>query len=120
LPNPRPWLEKRLGPLASLAHIFRPGEIAPLAIKGGVVADTTVRAAETRETLNQLFDRAAKYPWRPLPEQAPPGYVCESSPGQDPSHPLWLSKSFVAARAVAQARFRAGQAKERRNKPPDA
>src|SRR5207249_12211631 len=30
LPHPRPWLEQRLGALASLAHIFRKGEIAPM------------------------------------------------------------------------------------------
>jgi putative DNA primase/helicase len=39
LPNPRPWLEARLGAaLASLLHLFRPGEVPPLAgeLAGGV------------------------------------------------------------------------------------
>jgi putative DNA primase/helicase len=35
LPNPRPWLEKRLGAIASLFHLLRKGEIAPLAPEGG-------------------------------------------------------------------------------------
>jgi hypothetical protein len=39
LPNPRPWLEKRLGVLASLFHLLRNGEIAPLAPKVGVTVD---------------------------------------------------------------------------------
>jgi putative DNA primase/helicase len=39
LPNPRPWLEARLGAaLASLLHLFRPGEAPPLAgeVAGGI------------------------------------------------------------------------------------
>jgi hypothetical protein len=36
LPTPRAWLEGRLGALVSLLHLFRPGEVPPLAGEGGL------------------------------------------------------------------------------------
>jgi putative DNA primase/helicase len=114
LPNPRPWLEKRLGALASLAHVFRKGEIPPMAIKGGVIADATaVRALAPRETLDQLFDRAAKHPWRSLPpEQPSPAFVCDSGESPIPCPP---HRHFnMRYRTVAEREA------ERRNKLPDA
>jgi hypothetical protein len=82
LPNPRPWLEKRLGgALASLFHLLRNGEIAPLAPKVGVTVDdrlVTVLRATPREILDQLFDRAVRKPWRHLPEQPSASFICDS------------------------------------------
>jgi hypothetical protein len=41
-----------------------------------------------RETLNQLFDRAAKHPWRKLPEKQPISqFVCEPCDPDEVSKP---------------------------------
>jgi hypothetical protein len=80
LPNPRPWLEKRLGALASLFHLVRNGEIASLGAKVGLTVDNrlvTVLTPAPREMLDQLFDRAARKPWRLLPEQPSASSVCD-------------------------------------------
>src|SRR6266511_4852617 len=72
LPNPRLWLETRLGALASLFHLVRKGEVAPISPQVGVIVNdalVTVVKPKPRETLDQLFDRAAEKPWCPRPER---------------------------------------------------
>jgi putative DNA primase/helicase len=53
-PNPRAWLEARLGALAALFHFVRKGEIQPMAGNGGLAID------DAKVT---VFKAPAKLPW---------------------------------------------------------
>ena len=102
LPNPRPWLEKRLGVLASLFHLVRKGEIAPVAGKVGFTVNdrlVTVLKPEPRETLDQLFDRAAQKPSRPLSDR-------KTLYGTAKATPEWIgsSRTGTCARTYCPAR----------------
>jgi putative DNA primase/helicase len=66
LPSPRAWLETRLGTLASLLHLVRRGEVAPISPQVGVIVNdalVTVVEPKRRDILDQLYPRA-KRPWR--------------------------------------------------------
>jgi hypothetical protein len=68
----------------AFAHKLYSPDIEPLVGNGKVTIDDTRVWTLVRETLDQLFDRAAKYPWRKLPEQQPSQqFVCD-----DGSQPL--------------------------------
>jgi putative DNA primase/helicase len=71
-PNPAVWLREKQGELAERLHyLWQPHEIPPLAGNGKVKIDENQIWILVRETLDQLFDRAAKHPWRKLPEKQP-------------------------------------------------
>jgi DEAD/DEAH box helicase len=68
LPNPRLWLETRLGALASLFHLVRRGEVAPISPQAGVTVNdalVTVVKPKPRDILDQSYlNPRAKRPWR--------------------------------------------------------
>jgi hypothetical protein len=86
VPNLREKLTEKLGGMfAAILHYLRRHEIGrPLAGAGKVDINDGLVWTLVRETLDQLFDRAAKHPWRKLPEKQPtPQFVCD-----DGSQPL--------------------------------
>jgi hypothetical protein len=88
-PSPREGLVQKLGyvPAALLQKLWR-RDIEPLAGAGKVEIDDTRVWVLVRETLDQLFDRAAKHPWRKLPENQPiPRFVCDSPAPDAPPAP---------------------------------
>jgi putative DNA primase/helicase len=77
-------VEKLGGTFAALLQMLSRREIKPLAGAGKVEINDNLVWTLVRETLDQLFDRAAKHPWRKLPEQQPSQqFVCD-----DGSQPL--------------------------------
>jgi len=72
-------VEKIGGALAAVSR-FRmlwPRQIKPLAGNGKVKINENRVWTLVRETLDQLFDRAAKNPWRRLPDNRPTQFICE-------------------------------------------
>jgi hypothetical protein len=79
-PSPREGLMKKLGYVPSvLLQILSRREIGkPLAGAGKVAINDNLVWVLVRETLDQLFDRAAKHPWRKLPEKRDHTLFCEA------------------------------------------
>jgi hypothetical protein len=70
-PNPGAWIKEKCGDLAERLHfLWRRGEIEPMAGDGKLAVDDNRVWVLVRETLDQLFNRAAKNPWRKLPAEA--------------------------------------------------
>jgi hypothetical protein len=103
LPNPRAWLEKRLGALASLFHLVRRGEIAPIAGSVEVKVDdallTTIKG-KPRTILDQLYlNPRAKRPWRaPVwTESERQAFIAKTKNGPD----VWqIARSLAGAPRV--------------------
>jgi hypothetical protein len=71
LPNPAAWLREKQGELAERLHyLWQPHEIPPMAGAGKAKINENLVWVLVRETLDQLFDRAARHPWRKLPESS--------------------------------------------------
>jgi hypothetical protein len=88
LSHPGAGLIEKLGQAyAALLHLLRRHEIKPLAGAGKVEINDNLVWTLVRETLDQLFDRAAKNPWRKLPAAAPNQFVCEPCDPEAPPAP---------------------------------
>jgi hypothetical protein len=89
LPNPGPWLKEKCGELAERLHfLWQPHEIPPVAGTSKLTINDSLIWTLVRETLDQLFDRAAKNPWRKLPENWPTSqFVCEPCDPEAPPAP---------------------------------
>jgi Primase C terminal 2 (PriCT-2) len=68
LPNPRAWLEARLGSLASLLLLVRRGEVPPMRAEGGLIVNdelVVVIKPKPRTVLDHLYPNPrARRPWR--------------------------------------------------------
>jgi putative DNA primase/helicase len=89
-PSPRAWFDEKRKVIAALLQLWEPGDIEPMAGNGKVHVDESRVTVLKRvwETLEQLFDRAAKNPWRKLPKNQPtPQFVCEAVDPEAPPAP---------------------------------
>jgi hypothetical protein len=102
VPNPRAWLEERLGVLASLFHLVNKPEIEPLGAEIGLTADDRLVTVVPRETLDQLFGRAAQNPWRPWLDRKT---LC----GTAKATPAWVGRSRGGCIACKYSRAGATQ-----------
>jgi hypothetical protein len=98
-------VEKIGGAFAAISrfHWLWPRQIKPLAGAGKVDINDGLVWTLVRETLEQLFDRAAKHPWRKLPEKQPtPQFVCDdgSQPLPCPQRHNRMRYKTVAQRAA--------------------
>jgi hypothetical protein len=89
MPNLREKLTEKLGGMfAAILKYLHKHEIELLAGAGKVAINDNLVWTLVRETLEQLFDRAAKNPWRKLPKNQPkPQFVCEACHPEAPPAP---------------------------------